>query len=252
MFGVVPRVIWQETYQPDDRNRVLQASRTMLIIDGERKILVDTGMGNWHDGKFVDRFALEQPDFDFDDALKVYDLSRDDITDVVVTHLHFDHAGGLATGKGDEIVPTFDNATIWLQERQWQWAQNPSPKDRGSFMEPYLHIIGNSGNLNLIDGPADVTANVSLLPFEGHSQAMQTVTARTDTGTCWFPSDLIPTALHLRIPYIMAYDNNPVLTAEEKQQMLARVELDKWLIYFYHDPVYECADQSLITELTTR
>ena len=252
MFGVVPRVLWQDKCIPDEKNRILQATRVLLIIDGSRKILIDTGMGNWHDQKSIDRFSLEKPDFDFNHALANYEISAEDITDVIVTHLHFDHAGGLAFKKETEIEPTFPNASIWVQKQQWQWAQSPSLKDRGSFMETHLNIIRNCTNVNLLDGPAEITPNVSVLPFHGHTPAMQTVIVKTDSRTCWFPSDLIPTAWHLRIPYIMAYDNNPVLAVEEKEKMLSKVRLEKWLIYFYHDPTYEKASKELIAEITAK
>ena len=252
MFGVVPRVLWQDKYIPDEKNRVLQATRVLLIIDGLRKILVDTGMGNWHNQKFIDRFSLEKPDFDFNRALTAYKLSTEDITDVIITHLHFDHAGGLAFKRGTEIKPSFPKASIWLQKQQWQWAQNPSPKDHGSFMETYLNIIRDYPKLKLLDGPAEITPNVSVLPFHGHSPAMQTVIVKTDSRTCWFPSDLIPTVWHLRITYGMAYDNNSVLAAEEKEKMLNKVCLEKWLIYFYHDPDYEKASEELIAEFTAK
>ena len=112
MFGVVPRVLWQKTDQPDEKNRILQALRTLLIIDGQRKILVDPGIGNWHDEKFIDRYGIQSPDFDFNQALADHDLSTDVITDVIITHLHFDHAGGLAAKRDQQIVPAFPNARI--------------------------------------------------------------------------------------------------------------------------------------------
>ena len=250
-FGVVPRVLWERTYTPDEKNRVRQALRAFLIIDGDRRILIDTGLGNWHDPKFIDRFAVENPDFDFDEALSAYGLSAQEITDVIITHLHFDHAGGMAVKRESEIKPVFPNARIWLQQKQWRWAHNPSPKDRGSYMETYLNIIRNSTRLNLIDGPAEITTQVSVLPFHGHTPGMQSVLVKTDAGICWFPSDLIPFAEQLRIPWIMAYDNNSVLTAEEKEKILGKAKLEKWIIYFYHDPVNEKVSENIIRELNT-
>jgi glyoxylase-like metal-dependent hydrolase (beta-lactamase superfamily II) len=252
MFGVVPRVLWQDKCIPDEKNRILQATRVLLIIDGPRKILIDTGMGNWHDRKFIDRFCLEKPDFDFNDALAAHKISTDDITDVIITHLHFDHAGGLVSKKGEGIELTFPNASIWLQQQQWQWAQNPSSKDRSSFIQTYIDIIRDHPKLKLLEGTAEITTNVSVLPFHGHSPAMQTVIVKSDSGTCWFPSDLIPMAWHLRIPYGMAYDNNSVLSAEEKEKMLSKVRLEKWLIFFYHDPIYEKTSEELIAEFTKK
>jgi len=250
MFGIVPRVLWEDKCRPDEKNRIKQAARVLLIINNERKILVDTGMGNWHDDKFIDRYDLERPDFDFDDALGGYGLAAKNITDVIITHLHFDHAGGLASKIGDEIKPIFPNASLWLQERQWHWAQHPSPKDRGSFMQTYLDILADHPKLNLLDGAADISPDVSVLVFDGHSPAMQTVVIKSDNGTCWFPSDLIPMAWHLRTAYGAAYDNNSVLVAEEKEQMLKQVQLEKWVIYFCHDPNLEKASQELIAEFT--
>jgi len=252
MFGVVPRVLWERFYVPDAKNRILQALRVILIIDGEQKILVDVGLGNWYDQKFFDRYAVDTPDFDFNHALAAHNLSVEDITDIIITHLHFDHAGGLAARRGTEIVPVFPNARLWLQEQQWRWAQNPSPKDRGSFMETYMNIIRDCTNLNLIDGPAEITPKVSVLPFHGHTPAMQSVLIETDTGICWCPSDLIPFAAQLRVSWIMAYDNNSVLTSEEKKEILHRAKLEKWTIYFYHDPTCEKASPELITEITAK
>ena len=252
MFGVVPRVLWQEKHIPDEKNRILQAMRTLLIIDGQRNILVDTGMGNWHDQKFIDRYCLETPDFDFNQKLSMLNLSVEDITDVIVTHLHFDHAGGLVVKREDKIQLTFANATIWLQKQQWQWAQNPSAKDRRSYMETYLDIIRDYPRLHLLEGKTDITSNVSVLPFHGHTEAMQAVIIKKDQETFCFPSDLIPMADHLKIPYIMAYDNRPIITAEEKEYILQKVNDGNWLIYFYHDPIYENSSEVLVTENSTK
>ena len=251
LFGVVPRVLWERFFVPDRKNRIRQAMRAFLIIDGERKIIVDAGLGNWYDRKFYDRYKVENPNFEFDQALSEYGLSSTDITDVIITHLHFDHAGGVAARRGTEIVPVFPNARLWLQEKHWRWARNPSAKDRGSFMEPYMKLIQDSPLLELVDGEVNITENVSLLPFHGHTPAMQSVLVKTGDGICWCPSDLIPFAAQLRIPWIMAYDNNSVLTVEEKEKVLRRVQLEKWMIYFYHDPVYEKATQEQIREIST-
>ena len=250
IFGVVPKVIWEKLCVPDEKNRIQQAGRVMLVIDGERKIIVDAGMGNWHEPDFVDRYGIEEPDFNFNSALAAYGLTTDDITDAVVTHLHFDHSGGFICKKDGKIQPTFGNATIWVQKKHWQWAQEPCPKDRGNFLDTYIKIIADSGKLELVDGPAEITANVSVLDFYGHSPAMQTVVAESDGETYWFPSDLIPTAWHLRTAYLMAYDNNPVLMTEEKEKMLEKVRREKWVICFCHDTDYETGGEELIDKIT--
>ncbi len=239
MFGIVPRVLWQKEHRPDEQNRILQALRVLLVIDGERKILVDVGLGNWHNQKLIDMYEVEEHGVDFDDALGRHGICAEDITDVVITHLHFDHAGALVTKKDSQIQPTFPNARIWLQKQHWLWARNPSPRDKASFMDGYLNMLSDWPKLELAEGKTNITADVSLLVFDGHSPAMQTVLI-TDRGRKhFFASDLIPTASHLRIPYITAYDNNPALTAEEKTKILSQACRENWLIYFPHDPVYE-------------
>ncbi len=198
----------------------------------------------------IDRYGIEEPDFDFNNALAAHGLTTDDITDAIVTHLHFDHSGGLVCKQGREIGLTFGNASIWVQKKHWQWAQEPSPKDRGNFMAVYIDAIRDCGRLKLVDGPAKITANVSVLDFYGHSPAMQTVTAKSSGKTYWFSSDLIPTVWHLRIPYLMAYDNNPVLMTEEKEKMLEKVRREKWVICFCHDVDYETGSEELIDKIT--
>ncbi|NIA07323.1 MAG: MBL fold metallo-hydrolase, partial [Actinobacteria bacterium] len=138
MFGVVPRVLWEQKYEPDDKNRISQALRVLLIIDGDRNILVDVGAGNWHDAKFISNYGLENDDFSFDTALADHNLSTDDITDVVLTHLHFDHAGGWITQNGTKLVPTFARARTWVQKAQLDWAKESSPIDKASYMDAYL------------------------------------------------------------------------------------------------------------------
>ena len=234
MFGVVPRVFWQKLHQPDDLNRIVQVMRSMLIIDADRNILVDPGIGNWPDDKFIKTYNVQEPDFDR--ALAAYDLTSQDITDVILTHLHFDHAGGFVSRKNSQIVPTFPQARTWVQKEQLLWAQNPSPKDRASFMEIYLNPLLNSPRLELLAGENQITDNVSVIPFHGHTPAMQTVMVQTQTQKHFFPSDLLPDAAHLHIPYISAYDNQAVLTAQEKQSALADASRQQWTIHFYHDP----------------
>ncbi len=234
MFGVVPRVLWQRRHPPDELNRIDQALRPILIIDGQRNILVDTGNGNWHTDKFIKNYALRTPDFD--SSLARYNLTSEDITDVILTHLHFDHAGGFVTKKQSQILPTFPNARAWVQKEHLLWAQNPSPKDKASFMDIYLKPLLESPKLELVQGQARITDNVSVIPFYGHTPAMQAVMVLTQAGKHFFATDLLPDVSHLHIPYIAAYDNNSVLTAQEKQNVLSDACREKWTIYFYHDP----------------
>ena len=236
MFGVVPRVLWERQYKPDDKNRIRQTMRVLLIIDGDRNILVDVGAGNWHEAKFIRNYGLENEDFDFDVALKDYGLSTDDITDTILTHLHFDHAGGWMRQKGGELVPTFGQARAWVQKDQLAWAQEASPIDRASYMEAYLKPLTEWPQLEVIDGEHQITENVSVIPVHGHTPAMQTVLARNNGERHFFPSDLVPTAGHVHIPYIAAYDHNTVMAGKEKQLILELACDEEWMIYFCHDP----------------
>ena len=239
MFGVVPRVLWQRQYPPDDQNRIAQALRILLIIDGDRNILADVGAGNWHEAKFVKNYCLQNSDFDFDSTLASYHLTTQDITDVILTHLHFDHAGGWVSKKNSELVPTFANARTWVQKEQLTWAKKPSPKDRASFVDAYLKPLAKCPRLELLEGKKQITDNVSVSPVHGHTPAMQTVMVQTPTGKHFFPTDLVPIAAHLHLPYIMAYDNNPLITVEEKQKILTQACCEKWTLYFCHDPYIE-------------
>ena len=236
MFGVVPRVLWERQYKPDDKNRIRQVLRVLLIIDADRNILVDVGAGNGHEAKFIKNYGLENADFDFDEALANYDLSTNDITDVILTHLHFDHAGGWMTKKGAELVPTFANARAWVQKEQLAWAHNSSPIDRGSYMEAYIKPLAQWPKLEVIEGEHQITDNVSVMTVHGHTPAMQMVMAQNNEEKHFFPSDLLPTAGHLHIPYIAAYDHNTVMVSQEKQSILDKACREKWIIYFCHDP----------------
>ncbi|MFC1675892.1 MBL fold metallo-hydrolase [Planctomycetota bacterium] len=239
VFGVVPKTIWQNLHKPDERNRIVQALKVMLIIDGDRKIIVDMGLGNWCSEKFVDQYAIENPDFDFNVPLGDFDLTTEDITDLVVTHLHFDHAGGLIRKTDSGIAPAFPDARIWIHKEHWAWAQNPSPKDSGNFLDNYIKFLQDWPKLKLTEGQTQITDNVSLLPLFGHTPGMLTVLAKAEGQIHFFASDIFPTASHLHIPYIMAYDNNPVLTSQEKVEILEKACKENWLIYFPHDPVYD-------------
>ena len=239
MFGVVPRMLWEQKYEPDDKNRISQALRILLIIDGDRNILVDVGAGDWHNDKLISNYGLENEDFSFDAALAEHDLSTNDITDVVLTHLHFDHAGGWMTKKDAELVPTFAKARIWVQKAQLDWAQGSSPIDKASYMETYLKPLAQWPRLEVIDGEHQITDNVSVIAVHGHTPAMQTVLVRNNDERYFFPSDLVPTAGHLHIPYIAAYDHNTVIASQEKQSILDTACREKWIVYFCHDPYVE-------------
>ena len=178
MFGVVPKVIWQKIHIPDEKNRICQAMRSHLVVDGNRKVLIDVGIGNWQTEKFNTIYGVEH--IGFNSALKSYNLSCEDITDIVLTHLHFDHAGGIITRTSSGLEQMFPDANIWVQKKHWRWANSPSDKDRASFNSEYLEILNKSFKLNLIDGVENITDNIKVIPADGHTVGLQTVLAKTD------------------------------------------------------------------------
>ena len=237
MFGVVPKVIWQKFHRPDKKNRIRQALRSHLVIDGERKFLIDVGIGDWHNEKFNDIYSIEY--IRFDEQLKKHHLSCEDITDVILTHLHFDHAGGIITKTRSELDLTFPNANIWVQKKHWHWANGPSEKDRASFKGEYLEILNKTSQLNFIDGRKYITDNIEVIPFDGHTIGLQAVLIKTDSQPHFLPSDLLPNVSHAHVPFIMAYDNDPTKTVDEKKLFLPQAQKENWIIHFYHDPEIE-------------
>ncbi len=236
MFGSVPKALWERTNPADQANRIELACRLLLIDDGSRRILVDTGMGHKLTEKEVRIFRVEQPDDALGVVLQAAGFSREQVTDVILTHLHFDHAGGATIADGSEIVPTFPNATYYIQRSQWELANHPSPKDRASFIPDNFVPLERHGRLELLDGPGEIAPGVEVLVGNGHTDGHQMVKVSGADETVVFMGDTIPTATHLRLPFIMGYDLRPLETLAEKQQLLAQAAEEGWWLFFDHDP----------------
>ena len=239
MFGVVPRVLWEKQCPPDELNRITMATRVLLIEDGGRKSLVDTGLGDYQDEQFAERFGVEDSVVSLGDKLTECGHDPSSITDVVLTHLHFDHAGGLVrkTNVGFELV--FPAAKVWVQQQQWDWARRPSVKDRASYHHSYIGVLESSDRLALIDGDSQISENVRVSVCGGHTPGMQVVLIETEDGTCFYPADLIPMAAHVPLAWNMAYDNEPLITVAEKQRFLRQAAVENWRILFEHDASIE-------------
>ena len=235
MFGVVPRPLWERALAPDARNRVELALRCMLVVDGDRRILVDDGAGTRWDGKHRDMYGVGEAS-QLDAELSRAGVSRDDVTDVVLTHLHFDHAGGTTRLEAGEPRLSFPNATYHLQRRHWKWAHQPSDKDRGSFRAQDFALLENSGRLHLLEGDTELYPGVHLFVSEGHTVGLQLVRVEGEASTLVFCGDLVPTTAHLRPSWVMAYDLYPVTIIEEKRQLLAQAVEDGWTLFMEHDP----------------
>ena len=236
MFGVVPRVLWERRFAADERNRISLVNRSMLVVTGTRKILVDTGMGHRWDGQHRAMYGLEQ-NRGLDAALTSLGLGRADITDVVLTHLHFDACGGTVREEGGARRLSYPNATVHLQRRQWKWAHQPSEKDAGSFRHDDFALLEGSGQLHLLEGSTELYDGVHLFVSEGHTVGMQLVRLESPAGeTLVFCGDLIPTTAHLYAPWVSAFDLYPLTSVEEKRQLLAQALEEKWRLFFSRDP----------------
>ncbi len=252
MFGSVPKALWQRTNPADEANRITMACRH-LLIEGltpaglpeagtpraggtKRLILVDTGMGhNWTE-KQVKIFRIDQAENAVDSALKGIGFSSEQVTDVILTHLHFDHAGGATRVDGSELVPAFPGARYYVQKAQWDLANSPSLKDQASFVPDNFLPLERHGRLELLEGEQEVAPGVAVLVGNGHTDGHQMVKVTGGGQTAVFLGDTVPTATHLALPYIMGYDLRPLQTLEEKAKLLAQAAEEGWWLFFDHDP----------------
>jgi glyoxylase-like metal-dependent hydrolase (beta-lactamase superfamily II) len=238
MFGVVPRVLWERTNPPDERNRIDMRMRALYIQQGNRKILIDCGAGDKLDEKMVEIYDIHcRP---LRDVLEGYGIDPDSVTDAVASHLHFDHAGGYTYySDGGELRPALPNATHHVQKKQWEAALNPNEKDRASFFPENFEPLRNNSLLHLVDGEEEIIPGVRVLPTEGHTPGHQVVVVDTGKDKVLYCADLIPLASHVDLPWIMAYDHFPLSTLKEKKRLLGRAADEGWILFFEHDPVIE-------------
>ena len=236
MFGVVPKVLWQRTNPADERNRIQLALRTMVIRNEQRTILVDAGVGEKMNDKLSDIYNVDQSVHSLKNGLAKKGIAPEDITDVIVTHLHFDHVGGATYYEGNELKLTFPNATYHVQGEQWYWANNPSDKDRASYMPENFKPIEQAGKLHELDGPGELFPGIEVLVMYGHTAGMQLPKISDGKTTLLYCADLMPTASHIPLPFIMGYDNNPLITLQEKKRLLPQVVKENWILVFEHDP----------------
>ena len=222
MFGVVPKTLWQRTNPADANNLIDSAARCLLIEDGDRLILIDTGMGNKQSDKFFGYYSLWGNDT-LDGSLKTHGFHRDDITDVFLTHLHFDHSGGCIEWNKDRTgyQPVFKNAHYWSNEDHWQWATQPNNREKASFLKENIIPIEESGQLKFTGIPNSNTLKNSPLGFDiffadGHTDKQMIPLINYKGNTIAFMADLLPTVGHLPLPFVMGYDTRPLLTLNEK------------------------------------
>jgi glyoxylase-like metal-dependent hydrolase (beta-lactamase superfamily II) len=250
MFGVVPKSIWTKINPADENNMCNWALRCLLIEDGNRLILIDNGIGDKQDAKFFSYYYLHG-DATLDSSLAAHRFTRNDITDVILTHLHFDHCGGSIVRDGDRLVPAFKNATYWSNKAHWDWAVHPNDREKASFLKENILPIEESGQLKFIEtaeqqgnalATTAFTENISLRFVNGHTQSMMLPQINYKGRTIVFMADLLPSAGHIPIPYVMAYDMFPLTTLNEKKLFLNEAVENNYVLFFEHDATMECCD----------
>ncbi len=241
MFGVVPKTIWNKTNPADGNNLIDIAARCLLIEDGNRLILIDTGMGNKQSEKFFGYYSLWGT-HSMDKSLAKFGFHRDDITDVFMTHLHFDHCGGSVQWNNDRTgyEVAFKNAKFWTNENHWDWATKPNAREKASFLTENIIPIKESGQLNFIKKPESDFLKESELNFgvffvDGHTEKMMLPQIQYQDKTICFMADLIPTAGHIPLPYVMGYDTRPLLTLPEKEKFLTLAAENNYYLFLEHD-----------------
>ncbi|MBL7127888.1 MAG: MBL fold metallo-hydrolase [Ignavibacteria bacterium] len=246
MFGVVPKNLWERTNPSDEKNRIEMCARALLLDSGKKKVLIDTGIGNKMPERLNQIYAVDNSKYTLDSSLKELGCMREDITDVIISHLHFDHAGGSTFYDEDkQLKVAFPNAVYHVQKEQYEWALNPSDRDRASYFPENYKLLEDKKVLNLLNGEHKFDGNVTLLPVNGHTKDMQMIKISDGDNTLLYLADLIPTAGHIPLPYIMGYDLFPLMTLDEKKKYLKDVSENNWMVFFEHDPYNECATVGL-------
>jgi len=241
MFGVVPKSIWNKLNPADDNNMCNWAMRCLLIESGNRLILIDNGLGDKQDAKFFSHYFLNGND-SLHKSLAKHGFTENDITDVFLTHLHFDHCGGSVKWNSahDGFELTFPNATYWSTEKHWQWATHPNAREKASFLKENILPVQESGHLKFIKEGEKPFPEMDVLFVNGHTEAMMLPVISTGKNTIVYCADLIPSTAHVPLPYIMAYDMRPLVTLEEKEKFLTTAAEKNYLFYYEHDPLVEC------------
>ena len=239
MFGVVPKTIWQKTNPADSNNLIDMSMRSLLIEDGNRLILVDTGLGDKQSEKFYSYYFLFGG-FSLDASLAEHGFHRDDITDVFLTHLHFDHCGGvIERNKNGLLVPAFKNAKVWSNDNHWKWATEPNPREKASFFKENINPIKESGQLNFIHSNYKDQIGFDVLFMDGHTEKQMLPMLSYQGKTIVFVADLLPTIGHIPLAYVMGYDTRPLLTLKEKAAFLNQAADKEYYLFLEHDAYNE-------------
>ncbi len=250
MFGTVPRTLWEKTNPPDSQNRIALEARALLLVSPKHKILVDVGLGGDFvqkygeklGSKFAEIYAVSGTRDSLEKSLARYGLKNSDITDVILTHLHFDHAGGATKSEDGKLEPTFPSATYYVQKANLETAQKPNIREKASYFEANFKPLLDAGRLKLLEGDVrDLFPGVSVFVSNGHTIGQQLVEVLGSDRSLIYCGDIIPTSSHVRLPFVMGYDLNPLLVIDEKRKILNRIANKNAFIYFEHDPLCDAA-----------
>ena len=236
MFGSVPKPLWSRAHPCDDRNRIRLAMRCLLAEGHGRRVLVDDGAGDKFGPKLQDIYRIEHEEHTLERSLAVLGLGVEDVTDVVLTHLHFDHAGGSTRREGERLLPRLPRARYYVQRRNWENARRPNPRERASYLPENFEPLMEAGALTLWEGPQQPWPGFELFTADGHSRGQQLARISGREGALYFVADLVPTAAHVRIAWVMGYDVAAIETMEEKRLLLERAAAERAWICLEHDP----------------
>jgi len=237
MFGIIPKILWEKEAPADEYNRIQMVTRSLLLVSDERKIIIDTGNGDKWDDKAISRYNIDLDAINLSSSLAKYGFIPADITDVFCTHLHFDHAGGNTTIEDGKIVPTFPNATYCIHQDNWDLANSPSEKDRGSYLAENWSVLAENGMIEYVTDREGFIPGIEIMLTYGHTTGMMHPLMRDGNNTLFYAADIFPMAAHVPLAWVMAYDLNPVQTIKEKRSLLPRMVDEDWTVFFEHDPL---------------
>lgn len=240
MFGIIPKPLWEKNNPADESNRVTLSARCLLLQSPDRRILVDTGIGDKWDEKSRSIYRIDQYSATLTDSLADKGIKPGDVTDVVLTHLHFDHAGGATVLENGKTVPAFPNARYYVQKKNFDWALKPSDRDRGSYIKSNFIALAEEGVLNFTEGNCSFDDEIEFYVVNGHTFSQQLLKISDSSQILFYCGDLFPFSSHVHLPYIMGYDLQPLVTLEEKKKVLALAANEEWKLIYEHDPYSVC------------
>jgi len=247
MFGIVPKPLWEKTNPADEANRIKLSTRHLILESESKKIIIDTGMGNKWDERVKSIYAVDEQ-YSMNTALAQIGLKAEDITDVILTHLHFDHTGGSTILNDGKLIPAFPNAKYYVQKQNYDWGINPSDRDKGSYLSENFLPLYEEGVLNFISGNSKFDDEIEFIVINGHTFGQQMIKITDASNTILFCADLIPTVSHIPLPYIMGYDLQPLVTLQEKKKYLKLAVDENWKLFFGHDPEFALATAKIFRE----